>query len=385
MKALMLTQHFLPQLGGIQNYLLTVVSCFAPEDILIIAPIEKKDMEDGVLATYTVLRRPFRKFIGFLPSLFGLSRMLHKFAPDLIICGHVKQGIEGFILGKLLNRPYIVIVYAKEIHQFSRNPIFKWVIVQVISHAARAIVISEYTKQLTESFLGSNAQYVSLDILNPIHKEPLTISAHYVNSVKEKFAIPEGRLIFSVSRLEERKGIDKVIESMPAVWAKFPDTIFVVASVGPHEEVLKTKAQEVVKKYTITGGITPTILFIGKISDQEKAALFMLCDLYITPSRVISGDDAEGFGIVFLEANSYGKPVVAGNSGGIPDAVVDNKTGILVNPEDSSHIADAIRKLLADPELANTLGAQGQQRAIEHFSKKRFCTMLHSILDEATQ
>jgi phosphatidyl-myo-inositol dimannoside synthase len=105
--------------------------------------------------------------------------------------------------------------------------------------------------------------------------------------------------------------------------------------------------------------------FLGDVSDAELPLAYALADIYVGASR-LAVHDVEGFGIALLEASASGKPVVAGRSGGMPDAVGENETGLLVDPEDAESVAEAVRGLLADPERARTLGAAGR-RAVESF------------------
>lgn len=125
--------------------------------------------------------------------------------------------------------------------------------------------------------------------------------------------------------------------------------------------------------------MTGNIFFLGKITDEEKWAWLNLCDIFTMPSRQI-GDDFEGFGIVYLEASLCGKPIVAGRSGGVEDAVLDGETGLLVNPEDTKEIADAIIKLAKDEGLRKSLGEAGKKRAGEEFNWRRQVKKIYSII-----
>lgn len=378
MNVLLVTQHFAPQLGGIQNQLKAVVRCFDPESILVIAPKEQEPLTDASLEKYHIIRKPFIKLFGFLFSLFSLLPQIKSFSPDIIISGHVKQCIECFVLHKITGKPYVVLVYAREIHQFSQNMLKKKILQFVLRRAKKILVISNYTKTITQAFLG--AEEGALSMLHPIHEPPLSVSNEAVQRVTERYHLQSKRVLYSVSRLEERKGIDYVIKALPLIWEEFPNAVYIIASIGPYEQQLRALAQDVLHR---NNKDDTYIQFIGKIDEITRAALFTLCNVYVTPSRVLSNNDAEGFGIVFLEANAYGKPVVAGDSGGVPDAVVHKETGLLVDPESISDIAESIQSLLRDPERAASLGSRGKQRAEKEFSQDIFCKQLHAILTES--
>ena len=105
------------------------------------------------------------------------------------------------------------------------------------------------------------------------------------------------------------------------------------------------------------------VIFIGEVSDLEKWSFLDLCDIFVMPSRSINGD-FEGFGIVYLEANLYGKPVIAGRSGGVSDAVINNETGILVDPENINEVASAIKLLVNNEPERLRLGKNGRARVM---------------------
>jgi len=108
---------------------------------------------------------------------------------------------------------------------------------------------------------------------------------------------------------------------------------------------------------------------VGRVSDKELREWYGVCDVFVMVSRDSTIDGgAEGFGIVYLEANAYGKPVVGGRAGGAPDAIVDNVTGLLVNPEDEMDIAEGIVRLLTNSGLARKLGEQGRERILKELT-----------------
>ena len=158
-------------------------------------------------------------------------------------------------------------------------------------------------------------------------------------------------------RLAERyKGHDVMIRALPLVLARVPDAKWVVIGDGP----LRPAHEALARAYGVDGSVR----FLGNVSDEERDAWLRRCKLLAMPSRLPGGRFAgEGFGIVYLEAGAYGKPVVAGNVGGALDAVVDGESGLLVDPTDPVRVADGIARLLLDAELARRLGEGGARRA----------------------
>ena len=116
------------------------------------------------------------------------------------------------------------------------------------------------------------------------------------------------------------------------------------------------------------------------MSDEQVAQYYNACDVFIMPSRETSDRDVEGFGLVYLEANSFGKPVIAGKSGGVEDAVIDGQTGFLVEPEDVNMVAESLIKILSNKDLAEKLGQQGRLRVEREFSWFHKARQLEKIL-----
>jgi len=164
-----------------------------------------------------------------------------------------------------------------------------------------------------------------------------------------------GPVILTVGNLVERKGHDMVIRSLPAVCQRVPDATYLIVGTGAYKERLNELAAEL--------GVRDRIIFAGKVSDDELPDVYAMCDVFAMPSRArLAAHDVEGFGLVYLEAGACAKPVVAGRSGGIEDAVVDGFTGLIVDPSDARDIGQALIRLLTDSELRGRLGQQGRDR-----------------------
>ena len=136
---------------------------------------------------------------------------------------------------------------------------------------------------------------------------------------------------------------------------EFPEVKYRIIGEGPQQLELKSLAAEL--------GLSASVEFQGRVSDEELRQAIADCTVFAMPSRELPGD-AEGFGIVFLEAAALGKPSIAGRSGGISDAVIHEETGLLVNPNDPADVAGAVLRLLKDPALASTLGANARRRVL---------------------
>ena len=159
---------------------------------------------------------------------------------------------------------------------------------------------------------------------------------------------------------------------------RYPNLRYVLVGYGPYREDLERAASEL--------GIASHVLFAGKVPHEELLDYFAVSDVFVMPSHVNEAQcDVEGFGIVFLEANACGKPVVGGRSGGIPDAIVEGETGLLVDPLSPQAVADALGRLLDDPALARRLGEQGRTRALQDFAWPVVGARIRAVLDDIEQ
>ena len=160
-------------------------------------------------------------------------------------------------------------------------------------------------------------------------------------------------------RSSRRKGFDNVIRALPIILAREPQAHYVLGGIGGDEGYLKGLVAELKVESHVT--------FLGKVADEDLPYWYNLCDVFIMPNRKV-GDDTEGFGMVFIEANACGRPAIAGLAGGTGDAVIDGETGLRVDGESLHSISEGICRVLGDPQFAKMLGDNGLNRAREGFS-----------------
>ncbi|MCK4322985.1 MAG: glycosyltransferase family 4 protein, partial [Armatimonadetes bacterium] len=144
--------------------------------------------------------------------------------------------------------------------------------------------------------------------------------------------------------------------------------------VGTGEE--KENLQQLVKQE----GLSEFVTFWGGVTDAELGALYHAADLFIMPSRDMNGKSREGLGLTYLEAGLCGLPAIGSRSGGIPDAIVDGETGLLVNPEDAAQIANAIIRLISDEAIAQRLGQNAGRRVLDDFTWERVAERFQAAL-----
>jgi phosphatidylinositol alpha-1,6-mannosyltransferase len=166
------------------------------------------------------------------------------------------------------------------------------------------------------------------------------------------------RVLLTVGTMQKRKGQDMVIRALAQVRASCPNVLYALAGPGLERDSLARLAGEL--------HVDDIVQFRDSPGEEELVNLYQECELFVMPNRRI-GWDVEGFGIVLLEAQACGKPVIAGNSGGTIDAVEQGATGYLVNGDSPAEIAAAVTRLLDQTELAAGMGTRGRRRAVERF------------------
>lgn len=259
---------------------------------------------------------------------------------------------RSFVLSKLFRCPLFLIAHGFEI-TYSKNSKLKTKL--ALSLSDLIICNSSFTA-------GEVARRCKTEryILNPCAGIETDVDEELLKQYKRRWD-PDGdrAVILSLCRLVKRKGIDMALKALKMVDRKY---IYLIAGDGPDRSRLEKSNEELKLQNTV---------FLGKIDEKIKKVLYKLCSFYLMPNRTLSDNDVEGFGITFLEANLFGKPVIGGRSGGVPDAVEDGKSGFLVEggggyPE---MIAEKILYLIDNKDRASEMGEYGRKRAEEKFNR----------------
>jgi phosphatidylinositol alpha-1,6-mannosyltransferase len=278
--------------------------------------------------------------------------------------------------------PYGVIVHGTELllleSKMSRSRFRRWTARELLGGAAVVVANSRWTGEraravlaaLDRPTLGGDVRVVPLGT-DPTHFRP----GIDPRPVRSRLGLDGGPWLLTVSRLEWHKGIDTVIRALPAVRAAFPDPAprYAVAGVGPQRARFERLAAEL--------GVGDSVRFLGFVPDEELPALYNAVDLYVGASRRVELL-VEGFGISLLEASASGLAVVGGRSGGVPDAVREGETGVLVDSGDPAAVAAGITRLLGDAELRRRMGAAGRRSVETYYNWDRVVGDLRQIDEE---
>ncbi|MGW4347456.1 glycosyltransferase family 4 protein [Streptomyces sp. NPDC004690] len=191
--------------------------------------------------------------------------------------------------------------------------------------------------------------------------------------VRARLGLSDRPVVVCVSRLVRRKGQDTLIRALPRILAAEPDTVLLIVGGGPYEKDLRRLAAET--------GVAASVRFTGAVPWAELPAHYGAGDVFAMPCRTRRGGlDVEGLGIVYLEASATGLPVVAGDSGGAPDAVLDGETGWVVRGAAPEEAADRIVTLLGDAELRRRMGERGREWVLEKWRWDLLAERLKELL-----
>jgi phosphatidylinositol alpha-1,6-mannosyltransferase len=368
MRILLLTVDFPPARGGIQNLLANLAEGLAAtHDVSVVAPRREGDAPWDRERPYNVTRAPRTSFWPFVMLGFMWTALLRALRrpPDVIVCGHALLGVVCWGLARVFGVPYVALAYAYEIRAPRMRRLAGW----TLRRANLVVTISDFTRRAVMEY-GVPPQRITV-----IHPGAESRPAARPSPLAREDGAE--RVILTVARLGELyKGHDMLIRSLPLILSREPRARYVIVGDGPLRPYLGRLAASL--------GVERAVTFAGELPNDAVDEWYRRADVFALLSRESPVDGgAEGFGLAFVEAGAWEKPVVGGRSGGVPDAVLDGVTGFLVDPTDIGAIADAILRVLGDPVLARRLGMQGHDRAAHELSWGNFVASFQRVLDAA--
>jgi len=361
-KVLLITLEFPPQVGGVANYLANLCHNLSKGKLIVLASHSPRSYLFDQNQEYKIYRRKLIiKTILFWPRWFLLfwhtCKLVKQEKIEKILVGQVLPvGYPALILWKIFKIPYSVFTYGMDITLPLKNKWKKKLLITVLKNAREIICAGSYVQSKIIELGISKEKTI---VIYPCPNERLKMKDEELKiKLIKRYKLENKKILLTVGRLVERKGHDMVIEALPQVLKKIPNVVYLIVGNGPNKEklqVLSSKLQ-----------VEDKVIFIGEVTDEKLPVYFDLGDVFIMPSREIDGD-IEGFGIVYLEANMFGKPVIGGRGGGVSEAIKDGVSGLLVDPLNVDEIVEAIIKLLSDEELKRRLGKQGKERVGKEF------------------
>jgi phosphatidylinositol alpha-1,6-mannosyltransferase len=351
MRTLVVTNDFPPRAGGIQTFVYELARRQWPESLVVFAPNWPGAAEFDAAQPFPVIRHTERTLLP-VPSV---SRRICEIAVAEN-CTSVWFGAAAplALLGKALRSRTGVqrVIASTHGHEagLSRLPVTRQML-QRIAHSADAVTfLGDYTgRRLAPALKATRLVHLPPGVDTKCFHPGVDGS-----SVRSGLDLTGRPTVVCVSRLVPRKGQDILIRALPRIAARVPDTALLIVGGGPDMPRLQRLAAST--------GVADDVVFTGAVPAEELPAHYAAGDVFAMPCRTrYGGLDVEGLGIVYLEASAMGMPVVAGDSGGAPDAVREGETGYVVDGRSVEQVADRVAGLLADPRRARTMGHRGRE------------------------
>ena len=351
------TQCFYPNIGGIEALMTGMAAAMykSGKDLLVVA--DGKNDESDKIKTYSIKRFGGWKPIRRIKKARYISQLCKTSNIEAIYADSWKS-IEYL---KNVNVPIFVLAHGteiqKNIHSLNFYKIFKQKrIFTSYENSKQIIANSNYTKELIKASLNIDADKIC--VVHPgIDIYEKFIQNYTILKIK-KIINNSYPVLLTLARLELRKGHKIVLQALSNLIDKFPNLLYIIAGDGPSKKEIKEYAKKL--------GISDNIRFLGWITEPEKSVLLKSANLFIMTPH-LDRESVEGFGMSFIDAAFHGLATIGTDSGGITDAIIDGKTGLIARSSDINDITAKVDELLSDPKKRIMLGKAGQKNALEKF------------------
>ncbi|MEJ5920562.1 glycosyltransferase family 4 protein [Corynebacterium sp. H78] len=379
-RVLLITNDFPPRQGGIESYLRDFCDCLNPEDITVLASTRApgaETVEHDSALRYRVHRLRDRVLLP-LPHV---ARAAAKIIADEDIHtvwfgAAAPMGLLGAALRRAGADRVVATTHGHEVG-WSMVPGGRQSLRTIGRSADVVTYISQYTRNRFAAAFGAGTAFERLP--SGVDIDRFAPNAEAGLAIRQRHGLDESTpLIVCISRLVRRKGQDMLIRALPAVLADVPNARLMIVGAGGRREALEKLAER--------KGVADVVIFTGAVPYEELPAHYNAASVFAMPARTRgAGLDVEGLGIVYLEAQACGVPVIAGDSGGAPETVIDGETGFVVGGRDVAGLGSALVKVLADPVRAAEMGAAGRAHVAEHWTWDVMGAQLRRILAVDTE
>ncbi|MEO8199158.1 MAG: glycosyltransferase family 4 protein [Gemmatimonadota bacterium] len=386
---LLLAYDFPPIGGGLARWMGELARHYPPQSLVVsTGQSEGSDDVDAELPNrvdrVSVQARRLRTIQGLLLWSRRVSSLCRSLKPGFIWCGNIKPAAYPANWAReRTGVPYGIIVHGTDLlllqHQAHQSSLKRKVAQTLIRPASVIVANSRYTRELCLTVcqeIGVARDPDSVRVVplgtDPVHFRP----GVDVSSVRTRYGMADGRWMLTVARLTAHKGVDVGLRALAELKARHPDLHYAVVGSGRRQAELEALADQL--------KITDRVKFLTAVPDDDLPAMYNMADVYLGASR-LADSNVEGFGISLVEASACGVPVVGGRSGGIPDAVRDGETGLLVDSIDPASVAGALHAVLSDASLAARLGRGGRKAVETHFNWDRVTQEMIQIADDVSR
>lgn len=374
-RVLLITNDFPPRDGGIESYLRDFCARLDPENLVVLAssraPEEKLRAYDESLP-YRVYRMCDSVLLPLPHVARRAAQIIRTERIDAVWFGAAAP--LGLLADACRRAGATRIVATTHGHEvgWSMLPLTRHMLGCIGKSSDVVTYISRYTRGRFAAAFGPQTAFERLP--SGVDIKRFSPDPELGQEIRKRHGIGESQpLIVCISRLVRRKGQDMLIRSMPKVLERHPDTKLLIVGVGSLERELEKLAERL--------GVADQVIFAGKVSFEDLPAYYNAASVFAMPARTRGrGLDVEGLGIVYLEAQACGVPVIAGNSGGAPETVIDGETGIVVDGSSERSVATGLVEILDNPERAAAMGARGREHVVQSWTWEVMAARARRIL-----
>ena len=362
-KTLFITNDFGPRAGGIESFIIGLIEHlpYGSTTVYTSAQGDTHAYDAAWLRKYGVrVIRDRAKILLPTPRITGeIVRLIKAEAIETVAFGAAAP--LALMASRLRGAGVGRIIALTHGHEVWWSKVFPFTL--AMRRIGSSVDVLTYLGEFTRTAIAGALSPKSADAMVKI--APGIDTAHFAPQssalqLRESLGLTNKKVIVSVGRLVHRKGQDSLIASLPEILRHHPEAHILMVGTGPYLKHL----EDLVEKLAVKDSIT----FIGRIQYADLPRYISVGDVFAMPSRSrLAGLEVEGLGIVYLEASACGLPVIAGKSGGAPDAVLEGETGITVDGRDPTDIARAINFLLDDPIKAKEMGQRGREWIISNW------------------
>ncbi|HET8714070.1 MAG TPA: glycosyltransferase family 4 protein [Gemmatimonadales bacterium] len=387
-KTFLLTNEFPPMQTGIARMMGEVARRYPRGELLVSTGQHRDSLDSDVRFSGAVVDRlpvpskALRNLAGLLFWSRRVASLARQHKPRFAWCDSIRPcTYPAKWVHERVGTRYGVFVHGgdllKELHAIHHSRFARKTAKALFGSAVAVVANSQWTREqaqkvLRELGLDPLAERVRLVPLgtDPEQFRP-GIDTH---AVRERYRVNGGAWVLTVARLEPYKGVDTALRAVAQVRKDGIDVNYLVVGSGKRRKDYQKLAEEL--------NIANHVRFVGNVPEAELPAVFNMASAYVGVSRKADGSRVEGFGVALAEASACGLPVIAGQSGGLAEAVHDGETGLVVNPDDPDAVAGAMKRLLGDQLLARRLGQAGRKAVETYYNWDR---VIRDLLDIESQ
>jgi phosphatidylinositol alpha-1,6-mannosyltransferase len=367
MCTLLLSEIFPPRTGGSGRWFWEIYNRLPRDDYLLAVGEHPKQAEFDKCHDLRIVRLPLAQSAWGLRSLTGLRgywrtfwrlrRIIKAHGVRRLHCGRaLPEGWVGWLLKQWLGLPYVCYMHGEDLSCASASRELSWMLRRVLMGAEKLIANSENTKSIVCK--GWQIPPERVCMLHPGMDAQRFVPAAWDLEARRELGWDARPVVLTVGRLQRRKGQDMMIRALAHIRKTIPDVLYAI--VGDGEEL------PVLRELVAREGLDAHVQFLGEIDDARLIRCYQQCSLFVLPNRQ-DGQDIEGFGMVLVEAQACGKPVVAGTSGGTAETMSIPETGYVVPCEQPDQLAALVAELLSDRSRLERMGKAARPWVVEHF------------------